>query len=294
MSLRAEAFAKTNRAILVVGKRPDGYHDLDTVFQSIDLTDRIEVEESDSVILECDDPRLPAGPENLICRAASALAKACGVRAGARIRLEKRIPVGAGLGGGSSDCAIALVLLSRLWEIEAGLDSLREIGAGIGSDVAFFFQGGSARGTGRGEILTPLSDGPDRVLVLVVPPFPISTAAVYSRWRAGSAAHRPSDPIPGAYFGVNELASAVLETNPEMARYLDAVAKFLPDCQISGSGSSIVASAAEGCQIDSILSGLRDELPAARVRLARSVSRREYWKRTTLDGFESSKKVGAS
>lgn len=281
MTFRAEAFAKTNRSLLVRGKRADGYHDLDTVFQTIDLTDELEVSECGSIELECDDPLLPAGADNLVVRAASRLAESFRVRAGARIRLTKRIPSGAGLGGGSSDAAIVLALLVRLWKVDAGLAALARIGAGIGSDVPFFFVGGAARGTGRGEILEPLADEADRDVVLVVPPFPISTASVYARWRpAGSRA----SPVGGKFFGANELASAVLETNPEMARYLETVAKAFPDCQISGSGSSIVARAS-GADATAI-ERLKTELPGARVFRLRTVSRAEYRRRAGLEAFD--------
>jgi 4-diphosphocytidyl-2-C-methyl-D-erythritol kinase len=280
MVLRAEAFAKTNRSLRIVGKRPDGFHELDTVFQSIDLTDDLEVAEGDEIELECDDPALPNGPENLVHRAATRLAEAHGIRRGARIRLTKRIPAGAGLGGGSSDAAIALVLLARLWELEVSVGSLSAIARGLGSDVPFFLVGGTARGTGRGEILTALPDDREHRLVLVVPPFPISTAAVYARWSRPSAQTRGSR----SYFGENDLASAVLETNPEMLHYMKIVANSFPDCQISGSGSSIVGLASEDS--DSDLESVGKQLPGARVYLLRTVSRPEYRRRSKLDALD--------
>ena len=286
MTLKAEAFAKTNRSLFVRGKRPDGYHEIETVFQSIDLADELEVSLAPSIELECDDPSLPGGPGNLVFRAAERLAKAYGVRAGARVRLTKRIPAGAGLGGGSSDAAIALALLARLWETGADLGSLSRIGSEIGSDVPFFFFGGAARGLGRGELLTPLRDEPDRDLILVVPPFPVVTAAVYARWRASGAS-------PGGggrnYFGSNDLASAVLQTEPEMARYLETVAKSFPDCQISGSGSSIVAAFPEAAATD--FESVRKGLPDAKVYVLRTVSREEYRRRSALDAFDLPEEV---
>ncbi len=284
MELRAEAFAKTNLSLRIAGKRPDGFHELDTVFQSIDLTDEIEADGATRIELVCDDPNLPTGPGNLVHRAAVRLASAHGIRRGARIRLTKRIPVGAGLGGGSSDAAVALVLLARLWEIETSVLSLSAIAGEIGSDVAFFLVGGTARGTGRGEILAPLPDGRERRLVLVVPPFSISTASVYSRWRAAAPAGTDA-----GFFGPNDLASAVLEVNSGMLRYMKIVAESFPDCQISGSGSSIVALAPEGS--DSDLENVRHRLPEARVTLVRTVSRPEYRRRTTLDALDPTEEV---
>ena len=284
MILRAEAFAKTNRSLRVTGKRPDGYHELDTVFQAIDLTDELEVSDAETLELECDDPRLPAGAENLVHRAATTLARALGSRRGARIRLTKRIPVGAGLGGGSSDAAITLVLLARLWKIDRSVTFLSTLAREIGSDVAFFLVGGAARGTGRGEILTPLPDERERRFVLVIPPFPVSTAAVYEKWGGPG----PAD-SGGGYFGRNDLASAVLELNPEMLHYVKTVAKSFPDCQISGSGSSVVALAPEGS--DSDLEIVRNALPDAEVRSVRTVSRLEYRRRSQLDALEMPEEV---
>lgn len=284
MALRAEAFAKTNRSLRVRGKRADGFHELDTVFQSIDLTDEIEVEESGRIELVTDDPRLPVGRDNLVVRAAEMLAGFCGTSRGARIRLTKRIPIGAGLGGGSSDAAITLGLLARLWNLEHDRPPLETIAAKIGSDVAFFLIGGAARGTGRGEILTALADDPEERIVLVIPPFSISTAAVYSRWR-----HPEPDPSGKGYFGVNDLASAVLQTNSGMLHYLQTVSKSFPDCQISGSGSSIVALAPRG--EDFGIESVREELPSATVLPVRTVARPEYRRRSGLDALDRQQEV---
>jgi 4-diphosphocytidyl-2-C-methyl-D-erythritol kinase len=136
--------------------------------------------------------------------------------------------------------------------------------------------GGTARGRGRGEIVDPLPDAPPRALVVVVPPFPISTAEVYSRWRPDDAAG-----AAGPVFGPNSLASAVLETNLEMERHRRAVSRSYPDCQISGSGSSLVAW--EGERSAETAAALAAELPGARVLRTRTVSRSEYEKRSTLE-----------
>ena len=277
MTLRAEAFAKTNLRLDVIRKRPDGFHEIDTVFQTIDLTDGLEVSAAPAdVSLECTDAALPVDSRNLVIRAAHALRERFRVSAGARIRLEKNIPAGGGLGGGSSDAAIALLLLTRLWGIDADAAALAGIGAEIGSDVPFFFVGGTARGRGRGEIVEPLPDAPPRALVLVIPPFPVSTAEVYSRWRPGEEA-----PAPGPVFGPNSLASAVLATNPEMDRHRRALSRRYPDCQISGSGSSLVAWEGDGTA--ETASALAAELPGARVLRTRTVSRSEYERRSTLE-----------
>ena len=277
MTLRAEALAKTNFRLEVIGRRPDGFHEIDTIFQTIDLADVLEVDSAPrEITLRCTDPSVPSDGRNLVVRAAENLRRELGVSRGADIRLEKRIPAGGGLGGGSSDAAIALLLLARLWKVEAEVSALAALGAALGSDVPFFFTGGTARGRGRGERIEPLPDAPSRALVLVVPPFSISTADVYSRWREGS-------PVvaSGSVFGVNSLASAVLATNPEMDRYRKALSRWYPDCQISGSGSSLVAF--EGDADPRRASDLAAELPGARVLRTRTVSRSEYERRSTLE-----------
>jgi 4-diphosphocytidyl-2-C-methyl-D-erythritol kinase len=275
--LRGEAFAKTNLRLDVLGKRADGFHEIDTILQTIDLADRLEVSDApEGVVLECSDPTVPADARNLVVRAAEALRGRYGVSAGARIRLEKNIPAGGGLGGGSSDAAVALLLLSRLWEISADVAALSAIGAGLGSDVPFFFTGGTARGRGRGEIVEPLPDAPARAFVLVIPPFSISTADVYSHWRPGEP---PA--ADGPVFGANSLASAVLAVNPEMDRHRRTLSRSYPDCQISGSGSSLVAW--EGDRDPETAKALAAELPGARVLRTRTVSRSEYEQRSTLE-----------
>ena len=276
-TLRAEAFAKTNLTLRIVGKRPDGYHEIDTLFQTIDLTDSIEVSPARSAIdFACSEPSVPSGEGNLVHRAASRWKERFGVAEGARIRLEKRIPVGGGLGGGSSDAAVALVLLSRLWRLSPGPRDFAEVGAALGSDVPFFFLGGTARGRGRGEIVDPLPDAPPRRLVLVVPPFSIATRDVYARWHRG-----PVSKSAGSVFGENELASAVLDVNPEMDRYRQAISRYFPDFQISGSGASLIAvdSDAHPEGVESLAAELR----GARILRTRTVSRPEYEGRSTVD-----------
>jgi 4-diphosphocytidyl-2-C-methyl-D-erythritol kinase len=141
-----------------VGKRTDGYHDLCTVFQTVSLADRIMIEPADDLSLECDDPDIPTGAGNLILKAAEALRRRYRVTRGARIRLEKHIPSPGGLGGGSSNAAIALMGLRVLWDLPATVADLHPIAAGLGSDVPFFLYGGTALGTGRGTEIEQLPD----------------------------------------------------------------------------------------------------------------------------------------
>ena len=177
-----------NLALDVLGKRADGYHEISTVMQAVELFDRLTVETADAISLVTSDPALPSDEENLVTRAARLLREASGVEMGARIRLDKRIPVAAGLGGGSSDAAAALWALSRLWGIRWTRGRLVELAARLGMDVAFFLGRGRALATGRGERLRTLPAAGGYALVLVNPNFPLSTREVYGRvpvgWRA--------------------------------------------------------------------------------------------------------------
>jgi 4-diphosphocytidyl-2-C-methyl-D-erythritol kinase len=177
--------AKVNLALDVLGKRPDGYHELSTVMQAVDLFDRLTVEPSETLSLSTSDSTLPTDDANLVVRAARALGEAAGVRRGARIRLDKRIPVAAGLGGGSSDAAATLWALNRFWGIRWGRERLAGLAVTLGMDVPFFLGNGRALATGRGERLTRLPGGGGYALVLVNPNFPLSTAEVYGRVPAG-------------------------------------------------------------------------------------------------------------
>jgi 4-diphosphocytidyl-2-C-methyl-D-erythritol kinase len=177
--------AKVNLALEVLGKRGDGYHEIVTVLQAVDLFDRLKVEASDTLSLETDDPGLPTDDDNLVMRAARLLQRASGVQAGARIRLEKRIPVAAGLGGGSSDAAATLMGLCRLWSLRWTRARLQELAVELGMDVPFFLGPGRAVARGRGEQLVSLPSGGGYALVLVNPRTGLSTREVYGRVPSG-------------------------------------------------------------------------------------------------------------
>jgi 4-diphosphocytidyl-2-C-methyl-D-erythritol kinase len=179
------ASAKVNLALEVLGKRGDGYHEIATVLQAVDLADRLKLETADSLSLHVDDPDLPTDDGNLVMRAARLLQKAAGRETGARIGLTKRIPVAAGLGGGSSDAAATLWGLSRLWKLGWPRARLRELAVELGMDVPFFLGPGRAIATGRGERLAALPGGGGYALVLVNPKVPLSTREVYGRVPAG-------------------------------------------------------------------------------------------------------------
>ena len=178
--LALNAAAKVNLTLEVLGRRADGYHEITTVMQTVDLADRLVLEEADGFELRTAGPGVPTDATNLALRAALALRDAAGVDQGVRIRLDKRIPVAAGLGGGSTDAAAVLVGLNRLWRLRWPLARLDTVAVTLGMDVPFFLRGGTALGTGRGERLQPL-DGPGLALVLINPGVGASTAETYGR-----------------------------------------------------------------------------------------------------------------
>jgi len=170
-SVRLPAFAKVNLCLHVVGRRPDGYHELRTIFQAIGLHDTLEISRSrrPGITLEIDDPALPSGRENLVYRAIEAARREVGYRGGIYARLEKLIPVARGLGGGSSDAATALIAMLQLTGKALPLARLIEISAGLGADVPFFLFGGRSLGVNRGDEIYPLPDGRKFWVVVVSP-----------------------------------------------------------------------------------------------------------------------------
>ncbi len=282
MSLTCLAPAKINRELRVGGLRPDGYHEIRSRMASIDLADRLTVEPADAMELSCDDPSLPAGEDNLVVRAARRLAKHAGRPPHVRLRLEKRVPAGAGLGGGSADAAATLRLLARFWSLDEDESSLAGLAAELGSDVPFFLTGGDADVSGRGEVVTPREDGPAVELVLLVPPFSISTAAVYrafaGRGRLPERLAIEEDSV--RYLGPNDLASAVLGVEPRMDAYLRTVERATLDYAISGSGSAIVL---HGVNAEASMAiGARH--PEARIFRCLTLGRREFQHRIDPGG----------
>lgn len=195
MFITALARAKINLTLDILGKRRDGYHDLETVMQTIELHDLLEFSPADQEIsLSVEGGRAPSGRDNLVYLAADRLRTICSVRKGVKIRLKKDIPVEAGLGGGSADAAVTLLVLNEMWGTGLSLDRLIKIGEQLGSDIPFSLLGGTAMARGRGELLEQLPPCPTMGLVLVKPPFGVSTASVYRAYSTGAAFKRPDNP----------------------------------------------------------------------------------------------------
>jgi 4-diphosphocytidyl-2-C-methyl-D-erythritol kinase len=183
-SLILAAPAKLNLFLEITGKRPDGYHNIETLMVSVDLFDTLELQANTTgtITLECDPPGLPTSSDNLVVKAAEKLKAACGFAArdlGASVRLTKRIPTQAGLAGGSSDAAATILGLNRLWNLNLSKFELANVAADVGSDVAFFLDLPAAWCTGRGEIVVPELLQTTLHFVLVCPPVGLGTADVY-------------------------------------------------------------------------------------------------------------------
>ncbi len=180
--MRIDAYAKINLTLEVLGRRADGYHEVKSILHTIDLADRLDIEPSVALRVTCDQPSLD-GEANLVWQAAALLAERAGIAPRAQVFIRKRIPVGMGLGGGSSDAAAALVGLNRFWELGLGYGELTELAAQLGSDVPFFLRGGAALAEGRGSDVSPLPGLAARPLLLVCPEdtIPDKTRRLYSR-----------------------------------------------------------------------------------------------------------------
>lgn len=242
------AHAKINLSLEILGKRHDGYHDLVSVMQEVSLADRMEIEVAEDLQLRCD---IECGPiaSNLVMRAAHALRTEAG-GPGTHITLHKRIPVGAGLGGGSSDAAAAMITLNRLWGLEYPCPVLTERAAAVGSDVPFFLTGGTALVEGRGEVVTALPSHGVSWYALTNPGFSVSTAAIFARlpsasWTDGTATRQlASDIRAGAApsLAVNALQGALFDAYPAALRCFQHADGLAPGhTVVSGSGPTIVS-----------------------------------------------------
>ena len=254
MRMTVNAPAKINWSLNILYLRDDGYHELDMLMQSIELCDELIFENARWLTLTVDGHRLPVGNRNLVIRAANALNEYVGQRRGARIQLKKRIPTRAGLGGGSADCAAALLALNRLWELRLPMDVLMRIGRTLGADVPFCLAGGLARVGGIGEQLTPLPCAPSVPLAMVTPGGGLSTPAVFQAWDEGgypllsadmgalAAALADGDWPRAQALSCNALEAPAIRLMPEIGRIMETFrnlgARFV---RMTGSGSTVFA-----------------------------------------------------
>lgn len=284
---------KINLALRVGQRRPDGFHDLDTVFEAVDIFDDVQVYAADGLSLSVTGlgADLPTDSSNIVIRAAKLLQERFGVRGGAKIELTKRIPVAGGMAGGSADAAAALTALNELWELGLSASELRALGAELGSDVPFALLGGIAHGTGRGEKLTALRPGALHGWVILANPDGLSTPEVFrafDRHQYGSecraqfpgaqntGADRPADTkelrraVQGKNLAAvgaqmkNDLLRPALSLRPDLADIFRKIGNEGYGTILSGSGAS-VAVLVSAQRLHAHTADLRRRFPGLRV-----------------------------
>jgi 4-diphosphocytidyl-2-C-methyl-D-erythritol kinase len=244
--VRVHACAKINLTLRVLGIRADGYHELRTTFQSLALHDTLTFEAAPGPFtVTSDDPRCPADGSNLVWKAAQSLWAASGRRGepdGVRVHIRKRIPMQAGLGGGSSDAASALRALHAIWRVALPEEALEGIGRGLGADVAFFLEGGTVLGVERGDLLFPLQDATPAWVVLARPDFGVGTREAYGWWDEAHLARVVTNPSQATRQDerVNDLQPPVVARHPRILSLIRKLkrsgARF---SAMSGSGSAV-------------------------------------------------------
>jgi 4-diphosphocytidyl-2-C-methyl-D-erythritol kinase len=286
--LTIPSFAKVNLYLRVLGRRDDGYHELCTVFQTVSLHDSITFTEADDLSLTWNQTEVAVSEDNLIIRAANALKRHYNVGCGARINLVKTIPAPGGLGGGSSNAAIALLGLSKLWRLQANNRVLEALAAQIGSDVAYFLHGGTALGTGRGESIDDLSDLAIGPMLIVTPKVAVSTPEAFYRLSAPNLTKqalnrnlsvcRDEATSPDLLHSAlkNDLEPSVFEAYPEVERVKGSLlALGARNAAMSGSGASVFAIFDKEETRQAALKALDNEVNWRKFAVA-AISRREY------------------
>lgn len=282
--LKIEAHAKINLALDVLGKRPDGYHQVEMIMQSVSLADTVTLTEVPGEIkLTASEARLPCNSDNLAYRAAALLRDTLHIDKGVVIHLEKRIPIAAGLAGGSSDAAAVLKGLNQLWQLGLSMDELMRLGAKLGSDIPFCVSGGTMRAYGRGELLEPLPAMPKAFVVLAKPFVGVSTAWVYRNYRPAQVKQRPDIPAmiaslgKGEYDGIasrlcNVLESVTIPAYPAVAQIKKLMSDYGAASLMSGSGPTVFGLVADRVQAEKIAVQLKQEVKA-QVYVAETVTK---------------------
>ncbi|MGE7828809.1 4-(cytidine 5'-diphospho)-2-C-methyl-D-erythritol kinase [Paenibacillus sp. NPDC093718] len=271
MKIYEKAPAKINLMLDVLHKRPDGFHEVEMVMTMIDLADRLEMSEQkrDTIIITSQAGYIPLDEKNLAFQAARLIKERYDVRQGVHIHLDKKIPVAAGLAGGSSDAAATLRGLNRLWGLGIPQEELLALGAELGSDVPFCVTGGTALATGRGEVLTPIPNPPQCWVIVAKPPINVSTAEVYGRLRSEQIQRHPSAErmvealTQGSFQQMcqslgNVLEEVTLKMHPEVQQLKEGMLKLGADgALMSGSGPTVFGLVSKESKVARIYNGLR-------------------------------------
>lgn len=287
-SFKLPSFAKVNLFLRVLGKRTDGFHEICTIFQTVSLCDYLTFSNHKKITLTCDDGSIPTGESNLIVKAAKMLRENLAIKKGAKIHLEKHIPAPGGLGGGSSNAAVALLGLIKLWGVEIDFENLCEIGKTLGSDVPFFFYGGTAVGTGRGTEIFSLEDFRKNYILIVTPKVDVPTAAAFAHLNASDLTNKGSksilqicrDEVNSLYLRQsalkNDFERVIFEIEPEVARVKENLfAGGAKRALLSGSGASVFGIFETSEKRQNAIEALRGE-PDWRAFPVETVSRLAY------------------
>lgn len=271
MKIYEKAPAKINLILDTLHKRQDGFHEVEMIMTMVDLADRLEMEElnRDQIIITSQVGYIPLDEKNLAFQAAQLVKERYQVKQGVYIHLDKKIPVAAGLAGGSSDAAATLRGLNRLWKLNISNEELSELGAELGSDVPFCVTGGTAIATGRGERLEAIASPPQCWVVLAKPPITVSTADVYGRFKADEVNKHPSVKEMlgaierGSFTDMcgalgNVLESVTLQLYPEVKQLKESMLKLGADgVLMSGSGPTVFGLVSKEAKLSRIYNGLR-------------------------------------
>lgn len=285
--ITAESYAKVNLTLCVRERRPDGYHQIESVLQAVGLFDQLRFEHQETGIsVSCDHPQVPTDEENLCFQAARMLQERAGQEQAAEITIEKAIPPGAGLGGGSSNAAATLLALNELWELGMGDDDLHSIASQLGADVPFFLKGGTALAKGIGEELSPIREVKSSWLVLAKPEFDISTTWAYAeldRLRDQGQKGKASE-VSGAMLDAlqandlrqiaqylhNDFEDVLLLAFPDLGRIKESLVQAgCLGALVSGSGSAVFGVAADEEQAERVAAALASRWPW--IRIARTI-----------------------
>jgi 4-diphosphocytidyl-2-C-methyl-D-erythritol kinase len=240
-SLTVPAPAKVNLFLHVVGRRDDGYHLLESLFVLVDFADTLKLTlDRSGRIARANDVQGVPSADDLAVRAAESFKRACGTSQGVEIEVRKRIPMGAGLGGGSSDAASVLLALNRLWDVGMPREKLAALGAELGADVPFFVHGENAFVTGIGERVRPVSL-PRRWLALAMPATHVPTAAIFASPQLTRSAASAKMSVFSESYGRNDLESVAASQYPRVAEAIAVLESIVPGARMSGSGASVFA-----------------------------------------------------
>lgn len=265
-----KAPAKINLSLDVLYKRDDGFHELEMIMTTIDLADRIELEllDENRIVVQSQTRFVPDDERNLAYKAASLVKDRFSINKGVAIKIDKNIPVAAGLGGGSSDAAAVLRGLNKLWNLQLSIDELAQLGAEIGSDVSFCVYGGTALAKGKGEVITPLPAPPKCWVVLAKPSIGVSTGEIYKKLELENLEHPDTQAMLEAINTSNYekmcrnlsnvLESVTLNLHPEVKQIKRDMKRFGADAVLmSGSGPTVFALVQHDSRMQRIYNGLR-------------------------------------